>query len=104
METELVHYLNENFSLELKEEDYGRLKEILAVKVNQLITNDFTQLIQLLYKIDVNELKLKRFLKENSAIDAADIIATLIIERQLQKIHSRKQFREDNNFNSEEKW
>ena len=104
METELVHYLNENFSLELKEEDYGRLKEILAVKVNQLITNDFTQLIRLLYKIDVNELKLKRFLKENSAIDAADIIATLIIERQLQKIHSRKQFREDNNFNSEEKW
>jgi len=58
----------------------------LASEINQLILTNFERLIQLLYRIDVSELKLKTLLKENPNEDAGKIIATLIIERQLQKI------------------
>jgi hypothetical protein len=40
----------------------------------------------------VDENKLKRILKEDAGKDAADIIARLIIEREIQKIETRKQF------------
>lgn len=104
MDKELIKYLNETFSLTLKEDTHEALKNRLAIKVNDLINNDFTQLVSLLYKVDVNEAKLKRLLKENDT-NAGDIIAELIIERQLQKIKSRRESRRDNNdFTEEEKW
>jgi hypothetical protein len=104
MDNELARYLNEAFSLELKESTYDQLKIILVVKINELINNDFSKLIHLLYKADVNEAKLKRLLKENDASHAAEIIASLIIERQMQKINSRRESRRDNDFDEEEKW
>ena len=59
----------------------------------------------ILYRIDVNERKLKYLLQENVGEDAAFIIADLIIERQIEKIKSRQQFsRRDDNISEEEKW
>jgi hypothetical protein len=58
-----------------------------------------------LYRVDVNERKLRTLLKENQNEHAGNIIAELIIERQLQKIKTRKEYsktQEDNT--SEEKW
>jgi hypothetical protein len=44
-------------------------------------------------------------LQQHPAQDAATIIADLIIERQLQKIKSRRQFsRRDDNISEEDKW
>ena len=48
-------------------------------------------LVQILYRIDVSEKKIKTLLKENQGSDAGKIIASLIIERQMQKIKSRQQ-------------
>lgn len=104
MDKELAQYLNEAFSLELKERTYDQLKAVLASKINDLINNDFILLVHLLYRIDVNEAKLKRLLKENNAVDAVDIISSLIIERQMQKIRSRRESRRDNDSDEEEKW
>ena len=61
--------------------------------INDLINKDFQALVQLLYRIDVNEKKLKELLKQNENIDAASIIADLIINRQLQKIATKEQFK-----------
>lgn len=60
--------------------------------INDLILNDFSKLVQLLYQADVPEDKLKILLKQNTGTDAAEIIAGLLLERQLQKIGSRKKF------------
>ncbi len=68
------------------------LYQRLAAYINELITNDFEKLVQLLYRIDVNEAKLKMLLQSSPHEDAAKLIADLIIERQMQKIKSRKQF------------
>jgi hypothetical protein len=81
------------------------IREQLISLINELINTDFYALVQLLYRIDVKEKKLKRVLKNNPQNDSAPVIAELIIERQLQKIESWKQFSKPDNTNSnEEKW
>ena len=79
-------------------------KEKLAGYVNELINHDFDKLVHILYRLDVSEQKLKTTLA-SSSIDAGLLIAQMIIERQLQKIQSREQFRQQNsNISDEEKW
>jgi|SRR5450432_1078518 hypothetical protein len=77
----------------------------LQAAINNLIRNDFQQLVYILYRVDVNEKKLKFLLQENVGEDAAVIIADLIIARQIEKITSRKQFsRRNDKMDDEEKW
>jgi hypothetical protein len=52
----------------------------------------------------VNEKKIRDLLNENDSKDAASVIADLIIERQLQKIESRKNYRSKNDNSNEERW
>jgi hypothetical protein len=79
------------------------LKSQLISFINELINNDFNALIQLLYRVDVNEKKLKDILKQHQDIDASVLIADLIVERQLQKIASKKQFKSKEN-NNDDRW
>jgi hypothetical protein len=105
MDNELQFYLQQNFQLPEIVNDLGDAENYIAEKINELIKNDFNHLIQVLYRIDVNEARLKQVLKDNPYEDAGKIIAALIMERQLQKIKSRKQFNQQNNKgNNEEKW
>ncbi len=77
----------------------------LSVAINELILSDFDKLVLLLYRLDVDEKKLRAILKEKPGTDAGHTIADLIIERQVQKIKSRQQFSQrDNNISEEEKW
>lgn len=86
----------------IKNPDY---RNLLVTRLNELINDDFNQLVQILYSIDISETKLKNLLAENKTIDAAEIISDLIIERQLQKIKFRQQFNQrDHNISEEEKW
>ena len=66
-------------------------RQKLAGFINGLITNDFEQLLRILYRMDIDELKLRTALHQNPDRDAGDLIAELMIERQLQKIQSKKQ-------------
>lgn len=74
-------------------------------KINYLILSDFDQLIQILYRLDISEKKVKQLLKTQKDTDAAEIITQLMIERQLQKIKTRRQFgKRDDNIPDEELW
>jgi hypothetical protein len=64
----------------------------LVEAVNDLADKDFGALIQVLYRLDVDEGKIKRALAANPGQDAAGLIAGLLLERQLQKLESRKHF------------
>lgn len=80
-------------------------RQKLADYVNYLVNNDFNKLVLILYRLDVNEKKLKQLLATEPAIDAGRLIATLIIERQLEKIKLRKQYsRPGDNIPDDEKW
>ena len=79
--------------------------QILIDRINELLEHDFQKLVSILYRMDVSEPKLRAMLKENAGRNSATIIAELMIERQLQKIKSRQQFRQrDNDINESEKW
>ena len=62
----------------------------LANYLNDLILNDFEKLIFILYKVDVDEKRLKNILTTNLQTDAGELLARLVVERQIQKISSRK--------------
>jgi hypothetical protein len=89
----LIVDLNRVYGWELMEND---LETQLAEKINALIQRDFGALVQLLYRVDVPEQKLRRMLDENNGEDAGRLIARLIMERQWQKIESRRRYRRDN--------
>lgn len=82
----------------------NELRDTLAIHINSLISNNFERLVSLLYRVDVSEPKLKQLLKDNPGTDAAVIIAGLIIERQLQKIESRRKFSSGGDIAEEDKW
>ena len=102
MKNEIVHIANNSFALAATETD---LLQLLADKINYLIVNDFNKLISILYRADINETKLNIILSENKNEDAGKLIALLFIERQMQKIKSRQETRDNLNGDSEEeKW
>lgn len=53
----------------------------LIAYINDCIQHDFNKLVQLLYRIDVSEQKLKIILQSHPNEDAAKLIAEVIIER-----------------------
>ncbi|HPH83920.1 MAG TPA: hypothetical protein PLC48_00620 [Ferruginibacter sp.] len=83
----------------------GRLRDQLASYINELILRNFDRLISLLYRMDIPEQKLKALLKANEKEDAGHIIASLMIERQLQKIKTRQESAgNDVAYDDEERW
>lgn len=103
---ELIKLINKELAIIiLEKESYNEIHAQLSEYINNLVKNDFDKLVTYLYRIDVNEQKLKSLLQENPNEDAGNIIATLIIERQQQKIRSRKQFSQrESDLDEEEKW
>jgi hypothetical protein len=88
----------------LQKEDQTKLYQQLTEAINWLIANDFQRLVQVLYRIDVPEQKLKRLLQEHKETNAANIIADLIIQRQMEKKKLREHFRQNDQASDEEKW
>jgi hypothetical protein len=105
-QTELIQILNTELAIALPQKTgLSALREKLSVHINHLIQTDFQKLAAILYRVDVSERKLVSLLQENPGADAGPIIADLIIERQLQKIKSRRQFRQpDKDIDENEKW
>ena len=105
MNTELITDIKKEMAIELPDNiDLNELKEKLIQHINYLIQHDFEKLVALLYRIDVNEKKLRELLQRYSENNSSEIIAQLIIERQLEKIKTRQQFKSGNNISEEEKW
>jgi len=105
-EQSLIANLNNEMGIDLAEQlSFEEMRLQLQHSIAAMIATDFERLVNILYRIDVNERKLKFLLQENVGADAAVIIADLVIERQMQKIASRRQYsRNDEDINGEEKW
>lgn len=75
--------LAQTMEIELPASEDARL--LLQQHINNLIQHDFNKLLAILYRIDVDEDKLKCALRQQPGRDAAEIIAELMIERQAGK-------------------
>jgi hypothetical protein len=94
METAALLYdLNTSYGLELPETvTMDALETLLAERINVMINKDFSELVQLLYRIDVDESRLRLVLRDNQGSDSGLLIARLILERQWQKILTRRAY------------
>lgn len=72
--------------------------------INHLLIHDFNRLVQILYRVDVNEQKLKTLLQQNSDRDASVLITDLLIQRQEEKLKSRQAFKKNTDIPEDEKW
>jgi hypothetical protein len=80
------------------------IRDQLVQLVNHLLVHDFNTLVLLLYRIDVDEQKLKILLEKNPGVDAAILITDLLIKRQEEKIKTRQANGTQYKGDDEEKW
>jgi hypothetical protein len=101
----IVAGINNSLELELKESiSMDELRNLLSSHIHLLINYNFNKLVSILYRIDVSEMKLRQLLQDNPAEDAGKIIAELIIDRQLQKIKTRKEGGNNPDIPEDDKW
>lgn len=92
--TNIIEQLSQEWGLTVQPRmGEDELVAILGDRVNQLIKNDFSLLITLLYRIDVDEKKIREMLRSHPEADSGRIIAHLVIERQKQKLRFREMFK-----------
>ena len=96
----------DNFKLTLPGQiiSLQELKKLLSEMINQLVSNNFSRLVSILYRLDISERKLKELLKTATDKSAGDIIAEMIIDRQIERIRTRNSMAKDDNYCDEEKW
>jgi hypothetical protein len=102
----IISQLNQEWGLAIQskitEDD---LAALLGTRINELIRKDLSHLIAILYRIDVDEKKIREMLVSHPGTDAGLIIAHLVIERQKQKIKTRELFKPRvDDVDEEEKW
>lgn len=70
----------------------NQLRDAMVDAFAYLIDNDFPKLIQILYKADVDQYKLKELLETVEGSSSAEIIADAYIARQMAKIETWKKY------------
>jgi hypothetical protein len=75
-----------------KEEQFAAFRKLLIQRIEELAEKNMDKLMWLLYRVDVSEKKLHALMKQTPPAEASALIADLIIERQVQKINSRREF------------
>ncbi len=78
-------------------DNLAQLKERLTRKITELIDKDYERLLNILYRIDINENKLNELFGSKNREYIPEKLADLIIERQLQKINFRNKYRNEKN-------
>jgi hypothetical protein len=93
-----------NLGLVVTGSSYEDALQKLAARINTLIEKDLHQLISILYRMDISEPRLRTLLRDNEGKDAGLLIAAMMVEREAQKIRSRREHQRDNDISEEEKW
>ena len=79
-------------------------KKALASYLNHLLLHDFAALVQVLYRVDVTEKKVKTALNENPQADAGDLLAELLVQRQKEKAVAKQSLQPKEKPSGEEAW
>jgi hypothetical protein len=77
---------------ENENERFQELRKVLIRRIEELIEKDVEKLKWILYRIDVSEKKVHEALATNAQLHYPEVLADLIIERQIEKAETRKKF------------
>ncbi len=86
--------LEDQFEFKNGESDFDRLLEYLTQRINYLIDHNLNTLLNALYRIDIPEDKIKELLQNSQQGQIARNIAEAVIEREKQKIITRRMYRQ----------
>jgi hypothetical protein len=89
--TSLSNIINNDFDIDNLTTE-ALLRERLIEAFAYLLDNDISKMMNILYRTDVDEVKLKALLISNSELPSAEVIADAYIARQKQKIETRKKY------------
>ncbi len=105
---EMQSNLEKLFDVNINVHQQNSIEELinyLSIEINSLINNNFEKLVSILYRMDVSEKKIKQLLEKNDTENAGIVIARLVVEREQQRIKTKKDFLQNPNTNcTEEKW
>ena len=90
---QILDLTNKDFTVNLElpaKAEFLDLHQLLSKVVKDLLEQNFEGLLQALYRIDVSEQKVQQAFASEG--DVADAIAELIIEREIQKVETRKKY------------
>jgi hypothetical protein len=87
--------ISPDFIINVKDiRNINEFKKVLSDKIKVLLENKFDLLINLLYRIDIEDRKIEELFSKKDKENIPGSLAELIIERQLQKIYYRKIYKE----------
>jgi hypothetical protein len=91
---ETYSLVSKDFQLPENPEDFSEEKaiQILAKAISQLMDRNLERLLQICYRIDLAENKLKKILHESEPDQVATDLAKALWERQRQKIEIRRKY------------
>ncbi len=84
--------LNGDFANELPQ-DYESILKIIGSETEKVNKLAISKLTGLLYRIDISEVQIKKISLEKPGISLHEIIAELILKRELQKIIIKEHFK-----------
>ncbi|MCX3266397.1 hypothetical protein [Pedobacter agri] len=87
----LIKIISKDFDINENLTD-NQLRETMIDAFAYLVDNDFPKLIQILYKADVDQYKLKELLETAEGRSSAEIIADAYMKRQMAKIETWKKY------------
>lgn len=87
----LIKIISKDFDIK-NELTENQLRSAMIDAFAYLVDNDFPKLIQLLYKADVDQYKLKELLENTEGVSSAEVIADVYIARQKAKVETWKKY------------
>lgn len=86
--------LEKDFQLPEVKSDFDEIKAqgLLAKVISQMLDREFERLLQICYRIDLGEEKLKRILHESEPDQVASDLAKALWERQKIKVEIRRRY------------
>jgi len=92
-------FVKNDYSSLIPNNDFERLEEFrkyLTEKMKDMLDKNYNSLINTLYRIDISEKKVSELFSSKNKELIPEKLADLIIDRQIEKIHFRKRYREGN--------
>jgi len=87
----LIKIISKDFDIDHNLSE-NQLRQAMIDAFAYLIDHDFPKLIQILYKADVDQFKLKELLESDTGLSSAEVIADAYIKRQMAKIETWKKY------------
>ncbi len=85
--------LQKYFDDDIKASNLDQLKDWLTSEIIKLLMDDMEKLLNILYRIDVNEKNVKEIFAQSNPKLIAPSLAELIIEREIGKAETRIKYR-----------